>query len=63
MKNYYTVKYQQVNGKYHIELTLNGEFCGGGNTECSHFEDAYTFACQIARSKGGIVDRFIKGEA
>ncbi len=57
MKKAY-VGYKKMNGIYHIELTINGEWEGGGATGTKTKEEAYNFACKIAASKNARVECF-----
>lgn len=51
--------YQKRNGQYTIELTINGEFAGGGEAGTTK-EMAYDFASKVAYSKGARLERFAK---
>jgi hypothetical protein len=54
-----TAKYVKVNGVYHIDLICGNDWIGGGNTGCRFYDGAYEYACQIAQTKGGRIERFI----
>jgi len=58
MKKAYAT-YEIINGFYHIELTINKEFAGGGTTPTLNtYEKAYNFACMIANSKNSRLETF-----
>lgn len=52
------VTFSKNNGVYHIEMILNNEWAGGGSTGCRSYDEAYEWACKLARTKGGRVARF-----
>jgi len=54
------VSYKKVRGIYHIDLTINGEWSGGGNTGCNNYNEAYNYACKVAKTKEAHVERFYK---
>jgi len=58
MKKAYAT-YEIINGLYHIELTINEEFAGGGTTPTINtYEKAYNFAYMIANSKNSRLETF-----
>ena len=59
MKEAY-VTYNVSNGIYHIELTIDGEFAGGGTTGTKDYENAYVFASKVAKTKGARLAWFRK---
>jgi len=51
--------YEIVNGLYHIELTIDGIWEGGGTTPTANtYEKAYDFACKVANSKNSRLETF-----
>ena len=55
-----TGKYYVLRGEYHIELTSNGVFFGGGNSGCRSYDSAYNFAFKLSETKGGRLESFSK---
>lgn len=52
------VKYSVVGGVYHIAVTINGSFDGGGNTGCRSYEEAYNYASKVVASKNARLEFF-----
>ena len=51
--------YEIINGLYHIELTIDGIWVGGGTTPTANtYEKAYDFAYMVANSKDARLDTF-----
>ena len=51
--------YEIINGFYHIELTINDMWAGGGTTPTANtYEKGYDFACMVANSKGARLETF-----